>query len=239
MIKLKKAMTSSLGQKFLMALTGVGLFIFVILHLAGNLTLYKRDGATFNFYANSLSSYGLLLTIAEIGLLAVFLLHIVTAIGVTKSNNSARPVAYRQWKSKGVSNQEINPSNRSSRSMIISGLCLLGFLVLHIYQFRFGPGINEGYVAIVQGQQVGDLHRVVLEVFQNPLNVVIYIVAMLLLGAHLRHGFWSMFQSMGAMRASESKQIYAISLVIALILSVGFLLIPVWMYFFVAGGKSV
>ncbi len=239
MIQLKKAVTSAVGQKFLMALSGIGLVLFIIVHLLGNLTLYKSDGSTFNVYANTLDSYGLLLTVAEVGLLAVFLLHIVTAILVTRRNRTARPIGYRTWRSK--SNQssqsnEANPSNISSRNMIISGLIILGFLILHIYQFRFGPGIEQGYVTQVQGHQMVDLYRLVREVFSNPLYVGIYIVSMILLGTHLRHGFWSMFQSLGMMKARASRQVYCISFLIAFVLSLGFLLIPVWMYFGVARG---
>jgi succinate dehydrogenase / fumarate reductase cytochrome b subunit len=234
MIQIKKAITSSVGQKFLMALSGLGLILFAIIHLLGNLSLYMRDGTKFNIYANTLESFGALLTVAEIGLLTVFLLHIVTAIWISKGNKAARPIGYQVWRSKSKNNplnKEAKPSNIGSRNMIISGLILLGFLILHIYQFRFGPDIAQGYVTNIHGQPMRDLHRLVVEVFTNPIFVGIYVISVLLLGVHLRHGIWSTMQSLGIMRARFSRQIHFLSLLIALILCIGFLFIPIWMHF--------
>ena len=91
MISIKKALTSSVGQKYIMALTGLGLMIFVIMHLAGNLTLLFPGAKSFNTYAHKLEELGVLLEMAEIGLLAAFVIHIVTAITLTKKARSARP----------------------------------------------------------------------------------------------------------------------------------------------------
>lgn len=238
MMQLKKAITSSLGQKFLMALSGIGLIGFVVLHLLGNLALYKSDGTAFNLYAHSLESYESLLVLAELGLLAVFILHIVTAILLKKGNKAARPVGYKNWKSKGVRPGEVNPSNLSSRTMIISGLTLLFFLIVHIRQFKFGPNIAEGYVTQIGGQQIWDLHRVVAEAFSNPINVVFYLVAMVFLGLHLRHGFWSAFQSAGINKKETTRQIQLLGILLTVILSVGFFFIPIWMYFGLSRGGA-
>src|SRR5437868_5134662 len=113
MISPSKALSSSVGKKLVMAASGLGLVIFVIIHLLGNLSLYQADGTTFNLYAHSLASYGILLTIAEIGLLGAFLVHIVVAFGLTGRNKSAGPVAYKGLKSKGGPSL----SNASSRNM--------------------------------------------------------------------------------------------------------------------------
>ena len=82
--------------------------------------------------------------------------------------------------------------------MILTGLVLLAFLVIHIWQFKFGPAIEEGYVAQLHGENVRDLHRLVVETFKKPGYVLFYVFSMSLLGMHVRHGFWSALQSMGS-----------------------------------------
>jgi succinate dehydrogenase / fumarate reductase cytochrome b subunit len=238
MIPIKKALTSTVGQKFLMALSGLGLIGFTVIHLLGNLTLYRRSGDYFNLYAHTLDSYGPLLTIAEIGLLVVVMLHVVTAIWIQKINRQARPQGYRVWKSKGVRPNETKVSNISSRYMIFTGVTLFGFLLLHIWQFRFGPGKPEGYTTEAHGIEVRDLHRLVVETFQNPLFVGIYITAMIVLGIHLRHGIWSALQSLGWMNKRSTGPVHLVGSVVATVLAIGFLFIPVWMYFGMAGGAQ-
>src|SRR3954471_22815678 len=92
---------SSLAKKFMMAVSGLALVGFVIVHLLGNLSLYKSDGSTFNAYAKGLHDLGALLVAAEIGLLAIFLMHIATGLGLKFGNSAARPVSYRMWRTKG------------------------------------------------------------------------------------------------------------------------------------------
>jgi succinate dehydrogenase / fumarate reductase cytochrome b subunit len=231
MIRLKKALTSSVGQKFVMSLTGLGLVGFVITHLLGNLALYRKDGAPFNAYAHMLEGLGGLLYAAEIGLVAIFVIHVVTAIGLKLNHSAARPVGYRKLQSKGAPSRW----NLSSVSMIFTGLLLLAFLILHIWQFKFGPGAAQGYVAQVQGHEMRDLHRLVVETFQSPFFVGIYVFAMLVLGLHLRHGFWSAFQSLGALNPRVSPAVSALGVAVAVVLSAGFLFIPLWIYFGLGG----
>jgi succinate dehydrogenase / fumarate reductase cytochrome b subunit len=231
MLPITKALSSSVGKKLVMALTGLALVGFVITHLLGNLSLYRKDGTTFNLYTEGLSSYGVLLYAAEIGLLAMFVIHIVVALVIKKGHKTARPDAYKTLRSKG--GQTL--SNLSSRNMIITGIALLAFLILHIWQFKYGPSVDAGYVAHVNGVAMRDLHRLVLETFGNPLYVVIYVGAMLMLFYHLRHGFWSAFQSLGAMNARLTKPVYALGVLIALVLAAGFLFIPIWIYFDIPG----
>lgn len=220
---------SSVTKKFVMALTGLGLVGFVVVHLLGNLSLYKSDGTSFNAYANSLANLGKLLLVAEVGLIFMFLAHILTAFAVKKSHLSARPTGYKVWRSKGGD----TPSGLASRNMIVTGVILLAFLIFHIFQFRFGPGIEQGYATQVHGEEVRDLHRLVVETFKQPAFVGVYVFCMALLGFHLRHGFWSSLQSLGITRGNASKKILMASAGLGFILSVGFLLIPVWIYFFV------
>lgn len=210
-----------------MALTGLFLIFFVIAHLSGNISLYYPDGTAFNKYADFLASFGALFYVAEIGLLVLFLVHIITAIQITRLNKAARPVGYKSYQTKGGPSK----ANLSSRFMIVSGIFLLGFLILHIWQFRFGPGIPDGYLVEMDGNQVRDLHRLVVETFKNPIYVVIYVFSMIMLAFHMRHGFWSAFQSLGAKSPQLHNILQKLAIVLAVLVSLGFMGIPVWIYF--------
>lgn len=231
MIPLKNAVTSTVGRKFMMALTGLALGLFVIIHLLGNLSLYLREGTTFNKYAHALEGMGPLVIVAELGLLLFFGIHIVNGVIVTLTNKKARPVQYQYYKTKGG----VSKNNVTSRNMIVSGMVLALFLVLHVWQFKFGPGMMEGYVQDVTGGPVRDLHRLVVETFRNPVFAGIYIVAMVFLWSHLKHGYWSAFQSLGTNNPRITGTIYTIGYVLAFLLAIGFLFIPVWIFFDIPG----
>jgi succinate dehydrogenase / fumarate reductase, cytochrome b subunit len=227
MVPLKRLFTSSLGRKYLMGATGFALVLYIFIHLFGNLTLYSGNGDTINRYAARLhGTLGPLITVAEIGLLLIILLHVVTAIQISMLTKKARPIAYDQVVSKGGPTK----NNVSSRNMIVSGLVLLVFLIFHVKQMRFGAGIEEGYTTTVDGVMTLDLYRKVLDVFTNIWWVIFYVASMLFFGFHYRHGFWSMFQSLGAMNPRWSKPIYCLGLVLALAITAGFLFIPIFIY---------
>lgn len=221
-----KTLWSSVGQKFLMALTGLALVGFIVMHLAGNLSLYSSDSSHFNAYAAALENLGKLKEFAEYGLIFLFGTHIILALCLKKSHIAARPIGYKMQKSKG----DPSKSTLGSRNMIITGTVLLAFLILHISQFTLGPSIEQGYATQLKGEQVRDLYRLVHETFKNPMFVGIYVAVMIFLGLHLRHGFWSAFQSLGAMNPRLSKPIYGLALLLALLVAAGFLFIPVWIY---------
>jgi succinate dehydrogenase / fumarate reductase cytochrome b subunit len=227
MSRWSRILQSSVFQKVIMALTGLCLILFVIMHLLGNLSLYKADGTPFNKYAAMLHSFGGLLYVAEVGLLVLFVVHIATALRIQLGKNAARDVGYKLYKSKGGPSR----ANLSSRFMIYSGVVILFFLVLHIWQFRFGPNIEQGYVTQINGEQVRDLHKLVTETFHNPVFVIIYVFAMIMLGFHLRHGFWSAFQSLGARSPSLHSFLTKLAPLLAIVISLGFLGIPLWIYF--------
>jgi succinate dehydrogenase / fumarate reductase cytochrome b subunit len=214
-------------KKLFIALSGLGLVGFVLIHLLGNLTLLRPNGLAFNAYAAKLESFGPLLTLAEIGLLGVFLLHIGTVLTTKKKNLEARPVSYRRWQSKGGD----TPSNLSSRTMAVSGSVILIFVILHVWQFRFGPGMSQGYVTTHNQEQIRDVYRLVVETLKNPWMAVFYSVVMVLLGLHLRHGVWSALQSLGLTRPATTRALRWAGSILGVLLGVGFLLIPAWIYF--------
>lgn len=214
-----------------MALTGLALTGFVVTHLAGNLLLYLPQGSAFNVYAHKLESMGPLLYVAEAGLALFFLLHIAMAIWTRSTDRAARPIGYQVQATKGGPSK----STAASRNMIVTGVVLLVFVVLHIKHFKFGPGIEQGYVTDLGGAQARDLHRWVTESFRNGWVTLSYVGVMILLGAHLRHGFWSAFQSLGVLAPAHSQKIHCLAALIATVLAVGFLGIPIWIYFGMGG----
>lgn len=221
-----KRISSSVGQKFLLALTGLGLVGFVVLHLLGNLTLFAPSPDVFNEYAHRLESLGRLVYVAEVGLGLLFLVHIVTAIKTVLRNRAARPNRYEMSQSKkGPSKAGV-----ASSYMAIWGLILLVFLVVHLYQFRVQK-LFAGYSTTIHGESATDLHRLVSETFQNPLWTAFYVGAMIVLGFHLRHGFWSAFQSLGVLQPKWSGQLRIVAWLLAFLIATGFLLIPVALYF--------
>lgn len=221
-------MNSSVGKKVLMALSGIALMLFLIVHLGGNLTLFAgREGALFNSYAHHLESLGPLLYVAEAGLLAIFLLHVFTAFGVTLDKKRARPDGYAVTASKGGNSK----LTAASKSMIYTGIILLLFIPLHIWMFKFNAGRGFTFVDL-HGKEAKDLYLVVLYAFKDPAKAWAYAIVMFLLGFHLRHGFWSSLQSLGAMSPKLSPVVYAVGLVFAVLMAAGFLALPLYLLYF-------
>ncbi len=232
MTKFLSIVWSSVGKKILMGLTGLGLCIFVLEHMVGNLLLLLKNSEPFNEYAHFLLSFGELLYVAEAGLIACFLIHIVSGVFVALDKRTARPVAYhKETDAGGASRKTI-----SSVSMIYTGTILFIFLILHIATFKYGPGVAEGYVVQINGENARDLYRLVYEVFSSGFYVFGYVAVMILLGSHLSHGFWSAFQSLGINHPRYTPIIYAIGILFAIAMALGFLILPIWIYF--TGGTT-
>ncbi len=223
---------SSVLKKVTLALSGLLLFTFLIFHLIGNLLIFNENWNAINIYARKLEGFGPLLWGIELVLLTIFVIHIVYAIVTSISNSRSRNQSYYKIKSAG------KPSQKSifSTSAIWTGLLLFLFTVLHLKTFKFGPVIMEGYLAEIQGQSIRDLHRLIVEVFQKPWYVIGYVAAMIPLGMHLRHGFSSAFQSLGVNSRKYEGLLDRLGIFIAVLISGGFAVIPVWIYF--TGGKG-
>lgn len=219
-MKALKALSTSVGSKFLVALTGLSLVGFLIIHLAGNLLLLLGPDH-FNDYSHALISNPLVIP-AELGLIALLLLHMFKALRHVAQGKAARPQAYTRKTWAG------GPSRKTwaSTTMAISGIILLAFLISHIATFKYGP-----YYTVPE-TNVRDLSLLVIEVFKSPAMVIFYVVAMGVIGMHLRHGISSAFQSLGLMAPGWTSFILSAGLGLAVILAGGFALIPVWVYFF-------
>jgi succinate dehydrogenase / fumarate reductase cytochrome b subunit len=209
-----------------MALTGLGLALFLLAHVAGNLVILVSTTA-FNQYAHALTSNLALLYTAEAGLIALFVVHIVLAIQLTRRNRAARPVAYYRVSNTGRSRRFWGSSN-----MAISGLVILIFIVYHILHFKFGPS----YSTIEGETPMRDLARLVFEEFAKPSQVAIYEIALLMLGMHLWHGFRSLWDTLGVGTSRCDKLIKRITHAYVIVVIGGFMMIPLWI--FLTGGAA-
>ena len=214
--------TSSIGKKIITGVTGLGLSLFVLFHVAGNLTLFAGSEA-YNQLAHFLDSLGILLYIVEFTLLGLAIFHVIVGINIRLNTLKARPVGYSQIKSIG----EPSKQSVSSRSMLITGAILLGFLVLHLSTFKFGAY----YSTVINGVEMRDLSSLVIEKFHNPIYAFGYAGVMIMLGFHLRHGIWSAWQSIGVLNSKISPAVYAIALVLAISIAIGFIALPLSIYF--------
>lgn len=211
-----------------MALSGLALLGFLLVHLGGNLTLFVPGGKLFNSYAYHLESVGPLLYVAEFVLAAIFLGHVALAIGIQFGKREARQDRYAVTATKGGPSRQTT----ASKSMIYTGLVLLVFIPVHIWMFKYNYG--HGHPMVEQhGREVKDLFATVVKEFQKPAVVWSYVAVMLFLGFHLRHGFWSALQSLGALRPKCTGLVYAAGLVFAILMAGGFLILPLYVHFFV------
>jgi succinate dehydrogenase / fumarate reductase cytochrome b subunit len=214
-----KFLSSSVGTKVLIAITGLAFFLFLILHLAGNLLIFAGADA-FNSYSHKLISNPLLL-VAEAGLAAVFLLHVVKAAVNFLDNRRARPVGYEQkrW-ARHTSRKSI-----ASTTMMLSGIVIFAFLVLHLVSFKFGTYYED------PTHHYRDLHRLVLEKFSHAGFAGFYVLCMVLIGLHLRHGLASACQSLGIEHPAYNRVVQVVGILLAVLIAGGFAAIPIWAYF--------
>jgi succinate dehydrogenase / fumarate reductase cytochrome b subunit len=217
-MSLRRVFSSSVGTKLVIGTTGLLLFAYLVLHLAGNLMVFAGQ-ETFNHYAHFLESNPLILP-AEIGLLLLFLIHIFKAVMMWTKNQAARPVPYEQKSWAGHTSRK----SLASTTMIWTGLAMLVFVIVHVAQIKYGAWYQIG------DPPVRDLYRTEVEVFTSPIWVGVYVVAMGLVGFHLRHGISSALQSLGVSHPVYTKWIVAIGMMVAILIGGGFALIPVWVY---------
>jgi succinate dehydrogenase / fumarate reductase cytochrome b subunit len=220
MSSLVRFLTSTIGRKLLMGASGLLLLAFLVVHLIGNLMVFGGR-ETFNHYSHTLLQNPLIY-VAEIGLLALFVLHFVSGIMVALQNRAARPAGYAvKRRAGGASHKSV-----ASSTMIFSGIFVLAFVPLHLWTFKYGP-----HYASSGDPAVRDLYRVVMEEFHEPLEVAWYVGAMLIVGLHLWHAFGSGLASLGV----DDRPVFRrAGHVLAVGLTVGFLIIPLVVYLWMA-----
>jgi succinate dehydrogenase / fumarate reductase, cytochrome b subunit len=219
----RSSLRSLITTKLIIGVTGILLFLYLILPIAGNLMVFLGP-EPFNTYSHALISNPLVVPV-EIGLVVVFLIHLFKAIRMTFQNQSARPAKYTKKEYAGGASQK----SFASSSMILTGLAILIFVPIHVSTFKYGPFYDLG-------DGMRDLYRVEAENFRSPLAVAFYVVMMVLVGLHLWHGVPSSFQSLGLNGPRFTPVIRKIGKVSALVIAGGFIVITLWV--FLAGGRS-
>ena len=211
-MKVSLLLTSSIGKKILMAVSGLFYCFFLVGHLSGNFLLYvSRE--KFNEYADFLTSSSLIY-VAEVVLIMMLLIHIITAVSLTRENRKARGGNYKKLAQKG--NTKTN-----STYMGISGLLILAFLILHIYTFKFGDWDNTSS---------NTLYDLVLLKFSDTWYSTIYVICMIILGLHLNHAFKSAFHTLGLI-PQTNKKMTRLSTLFAITMTIGFSSFPIYFYF--------
>ncbi len=227
-----RLLSSSIGRKFVMGITGLGLCGFLVVHLAGNLFLYA-GAEKFNDYAHKLHEQEWL-PLAEAGLFFLFLAHIYLAFVTTAENKAARKIGYGKKETK-ISGQVFSgmigpPSNW----MFLSGAVILGFLILHIVDMKLQmhPGVT--YVA---DHETGAPHANTLAILHNPVSQIVYLIGTIFLGFHLSHGFSSAFQSLGLTHPKYTPLIKWAGVLFAVVIAAGFFSLPLFALFQMLPGR--
>jgi succinate dehydrogenase / fumarate reductase cytochrome b subunit len=179
--------SSSVGRKWIVGLTGVALVGFVTGHMVGNLQIFLGQEAI-NKYAAALQSLGELLWLIRFGLLAVVVAHIWFTIQLTRENRRARPVKYAV--------RGFEKSTVASRTMIVSGLILLCFIIFHLLHFT-AHKVDPTYATWLDGKGRHDVHRMMIAGFKNVWASGFYLLGVFLLCQHMSHGIVSCAQTLG------------------------------------------
>jgi len=224
MIWIVKMLTSTLGRKLLMSLTGLFLISFLTVHLIGNLAIFKADnGLSFNAYAAFMSTNPLISTVSYL-LYAGILLHVIVAFILYFSNSSARPVKYKTQKAG-------ENSSWASRSMTLLGILILAFLFMHLKDFWWQYKYGGGYEFTLDANGNRDIYALVIQQFNTTASLVLYLIGLAALFLHLKHGFQSAFQTLGLEDQKYTPAIKAIGLVYSIIVPIGFAVMPIYVYF--------
>jgi succinate dehydrogenase / fumarate reductase, cytochrome b subunit len=212
----KAAKTSSVFKKIVMAVTGIIMVLFLIAHMIGNLHVFQ-GAESFNDYSEWLRRFGepalpprTFLTGLEVLLLLAVVAHMWAAISLWRQAKRARPQAYVTKKSVAQS--------YASRTMRWGGVIIAGFIVYHILDLTFGVANPDGTDSTPYDRLVAS--------FQNPIATAVYVITLILLGMHLRHGIWSATQTLGQSNRRRERTVNAFAIVFATLLIAGYLVVP-------------
>jgi succinate dehydrogenase / fumarate reductase cytochrome b subunit len=219
---LTRTWRSSVGKKYLMAGSGAALFLFVIAHMLGNLQIFLGP-EQINRYGHFLQSTPELLWPARIALLVLVLVHIVSAIKISQENKAARPVAYQ--------NYQVVAASYASRTMLMSGLIVLAFIIYHLLHFtaqvRYINLTGQSFVDFIDPQNRHNVYKMMVVGFNSKPVAVFYVIGVGLLCLHLSHGVSSMFQSLGWKNKYYGKFLDNFAKVVSWILFLGYISIPI------------
>ena len=214
---------STIGKKVIMALTGLVWIGFLAFHMYGNLKVFE-GAAYFNEYSEGLRHIGApifgafhLLWVARIGLIVSVVLHVWAALDLTRAARRARPQSY-------VMKKNIH-ADYAAVTIRYGGLAIFLFLLYHLAHFTWGVrAVHPDFIP-------GDTYHNLVVGFQNPLNVILYLIALVAVGLHLYHGSWSMFQTLGFNNQKYDSSLRALALALGVLIPLGFATAPLGVLF--------
>jgi succinate dehydrogenase / fumarate reductase, cytochrome b subunit len=220
-------LTSSIGRKLTMSLTGLFMILFLVVHLLGNFQLlHDDDGEAFNKYTYFMTHFPLIKMISY-GLYFFIVVHTIQGLALWSANRKAKGQTYAvKTRPPGVT--------WASGNMALLGTLILAFLIIHMAQFwgqmHFGDMATKAYKDFAEGEPIKDLYSLVAETFKNPLMIVLYVVGQAVLAFHLWHGFQSAFQTLGVNHPKYSPAIKLVGMAYAILIPLGFAAIPIIFY---------
>lgn len=221
-----KFLTSSLGKKVIMSLTGLFLISFLIVHLIGNLQLLIDDGGKqFNIYAKMMTTNPIIKTVSYLLYFSI-LLHAVQGWALWRQNRSAR--GNQRYAVQNV--RAVNTNAKVAARMGWLGTIIFVFLVVHLYQFWLQMKLGAVPIAEYDGEQFKDLYAPVAAAYTNIGFVLFYVVSMFVIGMHLYHGFQSSFQSLGLNHKKYTPFIQFLGKAYSFLVPAGFAIIPILFY---------
>ncbi len=222
MSQFKQFFNSSIGKKLVMAITGILLILFLIVHLINNLLLFVGPDV-FNENVARLEAIKPIIRVVEIILALIFIYHIYNGLKLWWENKKANPNKY-------AVNANKENSTIYSRTMVITGSFIFIFLIIHLYtlwaKYNFGMGGSE------------EFYEVIKSLFTNPIWAAFYFIIMIIIGFHINHAFQSAFQTFGWSNKKYTPIVKKIGTVIALIFAIGFASIPVYFFLISLGGQG-
>jgi len=205
---LTNTLGTSVGKKLMMAITGLSFCGFLAVHLIGNLTLYGGSDF-FTAYVKHLHAYGPIITVAELGLVALAIVHVLTGLTLFIGNLNARPIRYAVKKNAGG-------RTVGSSTMPYTGILLLAFLIFHLLDIRFPT------------PEPDTVYQLVFNSFAKKGYIFIYIIGVFIAAVHVSHGLWSAFQTLGANHPKYMPFIQGLGIAFSVIVAIGFGFIPVY-----------
>ena len=210
--------SSSIGLKQLVGATGLALCGFLVTHMAANFLILVGPDA-FNMYAHKLTSNPLIY-VAEAALAGIFLMHLGLAMRLAFENKAARPERYAVKRATG------RGTTFASRTMPLTGVLILIFLIVHLLNLKFGTYFETE----LDGMVVRDLYKTTMQYFADPMHTALYVFMMIVVGIHTSHGFGSAFQSLGLNHPKYNPLIKLSTKLYGLIIAVGFSGIAIWSF---------
>lgn len=208
---------STIGKKQMVGVAGVGLSLFVLMHMLGNLLIFVGPEA-YNSYAHKLTSSPVIY-ILEAGLLGILLLHMIMTIVLVLRNKTAKGRSYAVSPSK-------NTASFASKTMQYQGIVIVLFIVWHLIQFKFGTHYDITH----HDTEMRNLYQLVMEVFAQPVYVGLYVFVLILLGLHLSHGLASSLQTLGLNGEKYDAKVKCAGKIYAAVVTLGFLSQPLYVF---------